>query len=152
MATQSLYISVEIDEISKAILKKTLNFKCCKNSSDLIYKNVVYIDDINNAEGSWWHMNICYSNFFDNCEALFCLCKEIEKVIPQFEFIFLGKKRKFDFFELLDFIKYVYNDVKPYKDKFENMYGHLSFTPKQFYKFRRKNKQFFSKTGDGSMS
>ena len=143
MAIQSFYISIEITENEKRAVIKLLNLQRIKNDNDLTYNDVIYIENVCNEEGNWWHINACYTNFFYNCEMLYKLCQVINETKPRFQFILLGNTKTFEFKSLLEFIGYIYANVKPYKDRFEEMYGNFSVMPPLFFEFRRKNKKYF---------
>ncbi len=141
MAIQSFYISIKISEKDKNSIASQINLKRYKKSDDLIYKDVLFIDNITIGE-SWWHINAGLYDFFRSCEILYELCKKIELTKPNFTFYLLGKKYEFSFHSLMDFILFVYPKIENNKKNFENCYGTLSISPNNFFSFRRKNKRF----------
>lgn len=154
MAIQAFYISIEISEKDKNAIISTTNLKRYKRSDNLIYKDVLYIDNVSANEG-WWHINTGLYDFFHSCETLYEFCKVIENIKPNFTFYLLGEKYVFIFQTLLDFVLFIYPKVEKHKKAFEEYYGVLSIIPNKFFSFHRKNKHLFkmgSKTGDGSMS
>ena len=142
MAIQSFYISIKISEEDKSTFILTTNLKKYKKSDDLIYKDVLFIDNITIDE-SWWHINVGLYDFFHGCEILYEFCQAIGTVKPNFEFYFLGQKYEFVFQSLLDFIQFIYPKVENYKKNFEECYGVLSISPNKFFSFQRKNRRFF---------
>ena len=149
MAAESFYITININEDEKSKMCETLHFKRIvwyDDDFDLIYKDVLYIDNINNEEGHWWHINACYMNFFYNCEVLYELCQAINVVKPKFEFTVFGKVCIFDFSSLFEFMECIYDPIKRFKDHFEETFGKFSVFPHEsFYKFKRKNHKYFIK-------
>jgi len=147
MAIDSFYISIEMTPNEQNQIKNTVVFETYKRSiNDLVYKKNVYIDNINNEEGCWWHLNAGYLNFFDGCEALYDLCLIINKIIPQFSFtVFQQRKTVFETLTFIEFMHHIYEIVKSSKQRFNDEYGRLSIIPTgyNFYKFRRKNKKYF---------
>ena len=141
MAIQSFYISIKISENDKNSITSQTNLKRHKISDDLIYKDVLLINDITDDEG-WWHINVGLYNFFHNCETLYEFCQAIEITKPKFTFYLLGEKYEFSFQSLLDFILFIYPKMESYKKNFEKCYGTLSIPPNKFFSFRRKNKRF----------
>lgn len=141
MAIQSFYISIKISENDKKSIISQTNLKRHKVSNDLIYKDVLLINDITDDEG-WWHINVGLYDFFHNCETLFEFCQAIEITKPKFPFYLLGEKYEFFFQSLLDFIQFIYPKIESYKKNFEKCYGTLSIPPNKFFSFRRKNKRF----------
>ena len=142
MAIQSFYISIEITKQEKSNIMSTANLKTYKKSGDLIYKDVLYIDNVIVNE-SWWHINAGLYDFFHSCEILYEFCQLIETVKPNFTFYLLGQKYEFSFQSLFDFIKFIYPKVEKYKKDFEDCYGVLSVCPCKFFSFRKKNKRIF---------
>ena len=141
MAIQSFYISIELSEEEKcAVVSST----CAKRykSDDLIYKDVLYIEDIV-ADGEWWHINAGLYDFFHSCEVLYEFCQSIEIVKPNFSFYLLGKRYEFIYPSLLDFMVFLYPKIKKYKENFEKQHGNLSVHPQNFFLYKRKNSRFF---------
>ncbi len=144
MAIESFYMSVALTEYEKEQIRSEALFEKHKTNDDLIYKKIIYIDNINNQEGCCWHLNACYCNFFDSCSVLYELCLIMDKVKPKFNFTVFNQKESIFDFTLMGFVQHVYEIVKPYKDNFNNMFGKLSVLPgKGYYTFKRKNKRFF---------
>ena len=142
MAIQSFYISIEISEEDKNTIISMTNLKRYKKSGNLIYKDVLFIDNISIGE-SWWHVNVGLYDFFHCCEMLYEFCQVVEKIKPNFTFYMLGQKYDFSFRSFLDFLQFVYSKVEIHKKKFEECYGVLSICPNQFFAFRRKNRRIF---------
>ena len=142
MAVQSFYISVEISEKDKNTITSQINLKRYKKSNDLIYKDVLFVDNVT-AGGSWWHINAGLYDFFRSCEILYEFCQVIEIIKPHFDFYLLGQKYEFKFQSLMDFVQFVYPKIKNKKKSFENSYGALSISPEKFFSFKRRNKRFF---------
>lgn len=142
MAIQSFYISVVISKEDKCAVKLKTNFQKYKKSADLIYRDVLYIDDITEKE-NFWHINVGLYDFFHNCEVLYDFCQTIATIKPNFTFCLLGQEYTFAFSSLLDFVSFIYPKVEIYKKQFEQSYGVLSIHPQKFFLFRRKNKRFF---------
>ena len=147
MAIDSFYISIEITPDEQKQIKNSGVFETYKRSmNDLVYKKTVYIDNISNEEGCWWHLNAGYSNFFDSCEVLYDLCLIINKIKPQFSFtVFKQNKTVFEALTFIEFLQHIYEIVKTSKQRFNDEYGRLSIIPTGYnvYKFRRKNKKHF---------
>ena len=142
MAIQSFYFSIQIDEEDKNIILSKAGVKKQKKENDLIYKDVLFIDNITTDE-SWWHINAGLYDFFHSCEILYEFCQMIESIKPKFLFCFLGEKYEFSFQSLLDFVSFVYPKVEKYKKNFEKCHGTLSIHPNKFFRFKRKNYRFF---------
>lgn len=142
MAIQSFYISIEMSEEDKKTIISTTNLKRYKKSNDLIYKDVLYIDNVSVNE-SWWHINVGLYDILHNCEVLYRFCQEIEIVKPSFDFYLLGQKYKFAFSSMLDFILFIYPKIEKSKRDFEDHYGVLSISTEKFFTFYKKNKRFF---------
>ena len=143
MAVQSFYISIEISNDEKQ--KVLSGIKVCpyKRTNDFIYRNTLYIDNIDNEEGCWWHINIGLYNFFNNVERLYELLQIVNSTKENFNFTLLGGQYSFKFASLLEFMEFIYPKVKPYKDVFEEEFGTFSIYPQQFFKVRRKNKKYY---------
>lgn len=141
MAIQSFYFSIELLEKDKNIIKSKTNLKKCKKSDDLIYKDILFINDITTNE-NWWHINVGLYDFFHSCEVLYEFCQTIEITKPKFAFYLLGEQYEFSFQSLLDFILFIYPKIESYKKNFEKCYGTLSIPPNKFFSFRKKNKRF----------
>ena len=143
MAVSSFYISIKLPIYNKKIIKAQANLKKYKKTNDLIYKDVLYIDNISLLD-SWWHINAGLYDFFHSCEMLYEFCKIIEITMPKFTFLFMGKEYEFSFSSLLDFILFVYPQIESKKKYFEESFGALSIPPtNEFWAFRRKNRRFF---------
>ena len=142
MAIQSFYISIEISEEDKRTIISKTNLKRYKKSDDLVYKDVLFIDNVTVNE-SWWHINAGFYDFFHSCEMLYGFCQSIETVKPNFTFYLLGERYEFNFHSLLDFVLFIYPKIEKYKKGFEENYGILSIHPKKFFYFHKKNKHFF---------
>lgn len=149
MAIQSFCISIEISEEEKSTVVSTIKFKRYKKSSNLTYKDVLYLDNVSLNE-SWLHINVGLYDFFHNCEILYELCKAIEIVKPSFAFYLLGEKHEFNFENFLDFVLFIYPKIEKHKNDFESYYGVLSVLPNNFFDFYKKNKRIFKtrETGD----
>lgn len=142
MAIQSFYISIKISEKDKNSITSQTNLKRHKKSDDLIYKDVLLIDNITIGE-SWWHINAGLYDFFHSCEILYEFCQEINLTKPNFMFYLLGEQYEFNFQSLMDFIVFLYPKIENSKKNFEKCYGTLSISPNNFFSFQRKNKRFF---------
>ena len=142
MAIQSFYISIEISEENKKTIVSTTDLKKYKKSDDLMYKGVLYIDNVS-TEGNWWHVSVGLYDLFHSCEMLYKFCREIETVKPNFDFYLLGQKYKFDFKSILDFFLFIYPKIEKSKSDFEEQYGALSVSPHRFFTFYKRNKHFF---------
>lgn len=141
MAIQSFYISIRISENDKNSITRRANLKRCKISNDLIYKDVLLINDIAVDEG-WWHINAPLYDFFHSCEILFEFCQEINLIKPNFTFYLLGEQYSYSFQSLMNFIEFLYSKIESYKKNFEKCYGALAVPPNKFFSFRRRNKRF----------
>lgn len=142
MAIQSFYISIKITENDKKSIISQTDLKRHKVSNDLIYKDVLLINDVTDDEG-WWHINVGLYDFFHNCETLYEFCQVIDIEKSNFTFYLLGEKYEFSFQSLIDFIQFIYPKIENHKKNFDKCYGTLSITPNKFFSFRRKNKRFF---------
>ena len=142
MAIQSFYISIEISDEDKSTIMSTTNLKRYKKNDGLIYKDVLFIDNVTGDE-SWWHINAGLYDFFQTCEKLYEFCQAIETVKPNFTFYLLGKRYEFVFRTFLDFVFFIYPEIEEHKKIFEEQYGVLSICPKKFFPFYKKNKSLF---------
>ncbi|MCL2522420.1 MAG: hypothetical protein FWE36_06135 [Erysipelotrichales bacterium] len=116
---------------------------------DLIFSKILYIDNINNQEGCWWHISACYLNFFESCESLYDLLSMIKDIMPDFQFTVFQQKPSLMNFTFFEFIQHIYEIVGSSKKRFEARFGKLSVIPNApFYKFKRKNQKYFIKSDE----
>ena len=144
MKTTRFSISLSGEEKKQVRDAFETDIRTRKKTGDLLFRNILQIADVNNEEGTWWHVSVGFYNLFAAVEALFDLCLAIRKVRPNFKFLLLGKEHEFSYETKIDFFASIYPNIEKYKDHFEKVYGIFSVPPYLYFKFRRKNTKFWT--------